>query len=121
MSKLTIRARIILFVALIGVSFSVFMSLFFPARALRMGNRLLGDSAVTLSSVFAGNIEAGFGALGFGGEEIINTAIKQLGATAATDGADATKPAPGGATDGAQGAAAPAPAKDADAAKATAA
>ena len=43
-----------------------------------MGERLMTDSAVTIARLFAANIEPAFDSLGFGGEEILETALRNL-------------------------------------------
>jgi len=78
MVRLTIKLRVAAYMALIAVLFSGFMMLFFPPQASKMGNRLMTDSAVTIASLFAANIEPAFDALGFGGEDIIETALRNL-------------------------------------------
>ncbi len=89
MGRLTIKLRIAAYMAGIAVFFTTFMMLFFPPQASKMGNRLMTDSAVTIASLFAANIEPAFDALGFGGEEIIGTALRNLsGEAASRDKAD---------------------------------
>jgi methyl-accepting chemotaxis protein len=78
MSRLTIKVRIIAYMALIGVALAGFMGSFFPTQAARLGSRLVADSAVTVSRLFAANIEPAYDALGFGGEEIIRTSVQNL-------------------------------------------
>jgi len=78
MGRLTIKLRIAAHMALIAVMFAAFMVLFFPRQASKMGNRLMTDSAVTIASLFAANIEPAYDALGFGGEDIIETALRNL-------------------------------------------
>jgi hypothetical protein len=87
MFQLTIKLRIASYMALIAVFFTAFMVLFFPPQASKMGNRLMTDSAVTIASLFASNIEPAYDALGFGGEEIIATALRNLAGDAASPGA----------------------------------
>ncbi|MEX2206520.1 MAG: methyl-accepting chemotaxis protein [Myxococcota bacterium] len=87
MFRLTIKLRIAFYMALIAVFFTAFMVLFFPPQASKMGNRLMTDSAVTIASLFSANIEPAYDALGFGGEEIIGTALRNLAGDAATGGA----------------------------------
>jgi hypothetical protein len=78
MGRLTIKLRIAAHMALIAVLFAAFMVLFFPRQASKMGNRMMTDSAVTVASLFAANIEPAYDALGFGGEDIIETALRNL-------------------------------------------
>ena len=78
MGRLSIKLRIAAYMALIAVFFTSFMVLFFPPQASKMGNRLMTDSAVTIASLFAANIEPAYDALGFGGEDIIGTAVRNL-------------------------------------------
>jgi methyl-accepting chemotaxis protein len=78
MRHLTIKFRIIAYMALIGAGLSAFMSLFFPPQASKLGSRLMSDSTLTISRLFAANIEPAFDALGFGGEEIIEIALENL-------------------------------------------
>jgi len=87
MFRLSIKLRIASYMALIAVFFTAFMVLFFPPQASKMGNRLMTDSAVTITSLFAANIEPAYDALGFGGEEIIATALRNLAGDAATHAA----------------------------------
>ncbi len=89
MIRLTIKLRIAFYMALIAVFFTAFMVLFFPPQASKMGNRLMTDSAVTIASLFAANIEPAYDALGFGGEEIIGTALRNLAGDDAAPGAQA--------------------------------
>ncbi len=86
MFRLTIKLRIASYMALIAVFFTAFMVLFFPPQASKMGNRLMTDSAVTIASLFAANIEPAYDALGFGGEEIIGTALRNLAGEASSHG-----------------------------------
>jgi methyl-accepting chemotaxis protein len=74
----TIKFRIIAYMVLIGAALSAFMVLFVPPQASKLGERLMKDSTVTISRLFAANIDAGFDALGFGGEEIIENALDDL-------------------------------------------
>ena len=78
MSGLTIKLRIAAYMASIAVLFAAFMVLFFPPQASKLGARVMTDSAVTIASLFAANIEPAYDALGFGGEDIIETALKNL-------------------------------------------
>lgn len=78
MFGLTIKFRIIAFMVLIGAALSAFMVLFFPPQASKLGDRLMADSTVTISRLFAANIDPAFDALGFGGEEIIEIALDNL-------------------------------------------
>lgn len=78
MSGLTIKLRIAAYMALIAVLFAGFMVLFFPPQAAKLGGRVMTDSAVTIASLFAANIEPAYDALGFGGEDIIETALRNL-------------------------------------------
>ena len=78
MGRLTIKLRIAAYMALVAVFFTAFIVLFFPPQASKMGNRLMTDSGVTIASLFAANIEPAFDALGFGGEDIIGTALQNL-------------------------------------------
>jgi methyl-accepting chemotaxis protein len=84
MGRLTIKLRVASYMALIAVFFTAFMVLFFPPQASKMGNRLMTDSAVTIASLFAANIEPAYDALGFGGEEIIGTALRNLAGESAS-------------------------------------
>ena len=91
MGRLTIKLRIAAYMALIAVFFTAFIMLFFPPQASKMGNRLMTDSAVTIASLFAANIEPAYDALGFGGEDIIGTALQNLsGESTSRSQADAT-------------------------------
>lgn len=78
MFGLTIKFRIIAYMVLIGAALSAFMLLFFPPQASKLGERLMGDSTITISRLFAANIDPAFDALGFGGEEIIEIALENL-------------------------------------------
>jgi methyl-accepting chemotaxis protein len=78
MPTLTIKLRIVAYTGCVALAFAVFTSAFFPPQASRMANRLLADSAVTVANLFAANIEPAFDTLGFGGEEIIETALGNL-------------------------------------------
>ncbi len=92
MGRLTIKLRIAAYMALIAVFFTAFMVLFFPPQASKMGNRLMTDSAVTIASLFAANIEPAYDALGFGGEDIIETALRNLSGDSTAPGrSDASK------------------------------
>jgi methyl-accepting chemotaxis protein len=98
MGQLTIKLRIAAYMAAIAVCLSAFIVLFFPPQASRMGSRLMTDSAVTITSLFAANIEPAYDSLGFGGEEIIGTALANL----AGQGAPAEESPEAGATSAAQ-------------------
>src|SRR5262245_5925648 len=89
MGNLTIKLRISAYMAAIAVLFAAFMVAFFPPQASKMGNRLMADSAVTIASLFAANIEPAYDALGFGGEEIISTALHNLSGDTARAGSEA--------------------------------
>jgi methyl-accepting chemotaxis protein len=78
MPALTIELRIAAFTAGVALAFAVFTSTFFPPQASRLGDQLLADSAVTVANLFAANIEPAFDALEFGGQEIIETALRNL-------------------------------------------
>ncbi len=78
MHGLTIKFRIIAYMVLIGTGLSAFMVLFFPPQASNLGERLMADSTITISRLFAANIDPAFDALGFGGEEIIEIALENL-------------------------------------------
>jgi methyl-accepting chemotaxis protein len=54
----------------------------------------MADSAVTIASLFAANIEPAYDALGFGGEEIIGTALRNLAGDAASNDPAASGHAP---------------------------
>ncbi len=97
MFRLTIKLRIASYMALIAVLFTAFMVLFFPPQASKMGNRLMTDSAVTIASLFAANIEPAYDALGFGGEEIIATALRNLAGETSAQAADGVAEAANGA------------------------
>lgn len=84
MGRLTIKLRIAAYMALIAVAFTAFMVLFFPTQASKLGNKLMTDSAVTVASLFAANVEPAYDALGFGGEEIISTALRHLSGESTT-------------------------------------
>jgi len=92
MGRLTIKLRIAAYMALIAVLFTAFMVLFFPPQASKMGNRLMTDSAVTIASLFAANIEPAYDALGFGGEDIIGTALRNLSGESASHEAETNVP-----------------------------
>jgi methyl-accepting chemotaxis protein len=95
MRGLTIKLRIAAYMAAIAVLFAGFMVLFFPPQAAKLGGRVMTDSAVTIASLFAANIEPAYDAIGFGGEDIIETALRNLtgdsGAAAATSGETAAQ------------------------------
>ncbi len=78
MASLTIKFRIIAYMVLIGAGLSAFMLLFFPRQASSIGEQLMADSTITISRLFAANIDPAFDALGFGGEEIIEIALRNL-------------------------------------------
>jgi methyl-accepting chemotaxis protein len=98
MGRLTIKLRIAAHMALIAVMFAGFMVIFFPHQASKMGDRLMTDSAVTIASLFAANIEPAYDALGFGGEDILETALKNLAGDPSSEGAKAEASAPGSAS-----------------------
>jgi methyl-accepting chemotaxis protein len=78
MRRLTITLRICAYAALTGLCFAVFMVGFFPAQASKLGSRVMTDSAVTIASLFAASIEPAYSSQGFGGDEIVQTALKNL-------------------------------------------
>jgi len=78
MKGFTIKTRIAAYMAGIAVLFAGFMVLFFPPQAAKLGGRVMTDSAVTIASLFAANIEPAYDALGFGGEDIVETALRNL-------------------------------------------
>jgi methyl-accepting chemotaxis protein len=87
MRRLTIKLRISVYAALTGIAFGIFIVLFFPAQASRMGSRVMTDSAVTIASLFASSIEPAYSARGFGGDEIVQAALRNLaGETVSREG-----------------------------------
>jgi methyl-accepting chemotaxis protein len=78
MPALTIKLRIVAYTGCVALAFAIFTSAFFPPQASRMGNEILADSAVTVANLFAANIEPAFDSLESGGEEIIETALRNL-------------------------------------------
>ncbi|MBM4336119.1 MAG: methyl-accepting chemotaxis protein [Deltaproteobacteria bacterium] len=93
LSRLTIKLRIAAYLAGMAVLFSAFMLLFFPPQARKLGDRLMADSTVTVASLFAASLERGYDSLGFGGEEVIGTALRSLSGESITLGeADSGRP-----------------------------
>ncbi len=78
MGRLTIKLRISAYALVVAVAFATFMILFFPWQAARLGDRVMNDTAVTIASVFAASIEPAYDSLGAGGEQIIQTALRNL-------------------------------------------
>ena len=78
MRRLTIKLRISAYALVVAVAFAAFMILFFPWQAARLGDRVMQDTAVTIASVFAASIEPAYGSLGAGGEQVIETALRNL-------------------------------------------
>jgi methyl-accepting chemotaxis protein len=76
--NLTIKLRIIVYMVSVGVVFAAFMSLFFPRQASKMGEDLMSEASASIAELFAANIEPAYDSLGFGGEQILATAIENL-------------------------------------------
>jgi methyl-accepting chemotaxis protein len=88
MRRLTITLRISAYAALTGFLFAAFMVGFFPGQASELGSRMMADSAVTIASLFAADIEPAYSAGGTGGDEIVRTALRHLTGDAVTPGGE---------------------------------
>jgi methyl-accepting chemotaxis protein len=78
MSGLSIKLRIAVWASLVALGLAAAIVLFFPAQASKLGDRVMTDSAVTIASLFEASIEPAYSSLGFGGEEILETALQNL-------------------------------------------
>ena len=78
MRRLTITLRICAYAALTGFLFAVFMVGFFPAQARKLGSRVMADSAATVASLVAADLESAYAAGAAGGDQAIRAALRRL-------------------------------------------